>query len=150
MAPPVPHAEQLLWVGSTGSVYTLPMYRIAGIYAPANGEFSSPVLTVPTEPLWVNANVSWHGQLKTTFEGVRGCDEGCAAYLYAAVLDAASGEELEGFGVAQTVPMMDVDGQRLPLRWKNGRDTASLVGKRVRVRLYFRDAYVYALGAGGG
>jgi hypothetical protein len=33
MAPPVPHADELLWVGST--VYSLPIFRIAGIYAPA-------------------------------------------------------------------------------------------------------------------
>ena len=27
MAPPVAHQDQLLWVGSTGRVYTLPMHR---------------------------------------------------------------------------------------------------------------------------
>ena len=61
MAPPVPVGDQLLWVGSTGLVYTLPIYRISGIYAPANGEFSSQVLTVPDTPLWLNVDVRWHG-----------------------------------------------------------------------------------------
>ncbi len=65
---------------------------------------------VPAEPLWVNVNVSWFDTLGTTFDGTRGCDEGCAAYMYAAVLDAATGAELPGFGVQDTVPMMDVDG----------------------------------------
>jgi|EP01049_Picozoa_sp_SAG25_P012304 hypothetical protein len=147
MAPPVEHEEQMLWVGS-GTVYTLPSLRLAGIYAPANGEFSSLAFTMPAEPLWVNANVSWHGQLRTTYDGIRGCDEGCAAYLYAAVLDADTGMELPGFGVEQTRAMMNVDGARLPLRWRGGRDSSSLEGRRVRVRIYFRDAYVYALGAG--
>ena len=55
------------------------MHRIAGIYAPANGEFCTPIFTVPPEPMWANADVSWHGQLNTTYDGIRGCDEGCAA-----------------------------------------------------------------------
>ena len=70
--------------------------------------------------LWVNANVSWHGQLKTTYDGVRGCDEGCAAYLYAAVLDASTDRELPGYGLEQTIAMMNVDGQHMPLRWRQG------------------------------
>ena len=105
--------------------------------------------------LWVNANVSWHGQLKTTYDGVRGCDEGCAAYIYATVLDASTDQELPGYGLEQTIAMMNVDGQQMPLRWRQGGggggapyDTSSLAGRRVRVRFYFRDATIYALGAG--
>ena len=92
------------------------MYRIAGLYAPANGEFSTPVLTVPTTPMWVNADVRWHGKLRTWYEGVQGCDEGCAAYLYAAVLDAETGRELPGYGVNATDPLVAVDGLQLQLR----------------------------------
>lgn len=61
------------------------------------------------------------------------------------MLDAATGAELPGFGVEETVPMMNVDGLRLPLLWKGG-DSSTLKGRQVRVRVYFRDAYVYALG----
>ena len=116
MAPPVAVRDELVWVGSTGRVYTLPAYRVAGLYAPANGEVSTPNFTVPSsEPLWINAAAKWAGR-----EVTGGCDEGCAAYVFAAVLDAATGEEIPGFGVKQAMPMKDVDGLRLPLRWKKG------------------------------
>jgi hypothetical protein len=152
MAQPVGLGDELVWVGS-GVVYTLPMFRIAGIYAPANGEFSTSAFTVPaTSPVWVNADVSWHGMLNTTFDGVRGCDEGCAAYLFAAVLDADTGAEIAGYGVNETVAKMNIDGLRLVLQWRDGAtgevvDTTSLGGRRVRLRLYFRDATVFAVGA---
>ena len=105
----------------------------------------------PRTPLWVNANVSWHAHLNTTYDGVRGCDEGCAAYLFAAVLDADSGLEIAGYGVNETRPLMGVDGLQLVLQWNGPAggavDTTPLVGRRVRIRLYFRDATIYALGA---
>ena len=41
MAPPLTLDGQHVWVGD-GAVYTLPEYRIAGLYAPANGEISTP------------------------------------------------------------------------------------------------------------
>ena len=63
MAPPVAIGDELLWVGSTGSVYTLPMFRIAGLYAPANAEFSTAAFTMPSEPLWLNAAARWHGRM---------------------------------------------------------------------------------------
>ena len=71
--------SQLLWVDA-GSVYTLPAERIAGIYAPANGEFSSPVFTMPdgatavNSGLYLNAAAKWQGRLITG-----ACDEGCNA-----------------------------------------------------------------------
>lgn len=151
MAQPVGLGDELVWVGS-GRVYTLPMFRIAGIYAPANGEFSTAAFTVPAAPVWVNANVSWHGRLNTSYDGVQGCDEGCAAYLFAAVLDADTGDELAGYGVNETVVKMGTDGLHLVLQWRGAKggevvDTTPLVGKRVRLRIYFRDATVYAVGA---
>jgi hypothetical protein len=46
---------------------------------------------------------------------------------------------------------MGVDGLRLKLEWlgANGElvDTVPLAGRRVRIRIYFRDATVYAIGA---
>ena len=50
--PPVPFRDELVWVGSTGLVYTLPALRIAGLYAPANGEVSTVNFTVPESALW--------------------------------------------------------------------------------------------------
>lgn len=145
MAPPVAVGDELVWLGSTGLAYTLPMYRIAGIYAPANGEFNTDVFVAAASPVWVNAAAVWHNKLVTG-----GCDEGCAAYLFAAVLDGDTGEAIEGYRVQDAVVMKNVDGQRLELQWR-GRGgavatTAALSGKRLKLRLYFRDAIVYAIG----
>jgi hypothetical protein len=38
------------------------------------------------------------------------------AYLFAAVIDPATGEELPGFGVEEAHVLMNVDGLRLPLQ----------------------------------
>ena len=36
-----------LWVGSTGSVYTLPLYRIAGLFSPANSVVETQPFDLP-------------------------------------------------------------------------------------------------------
>ena len=115
MAPPVAFNDTLLWVGSTGQVFTLPQFRIAGVYAPANGEFSTDVFTIPSTPMWANVVARWYGGLPSQHSG-GGCDEGCNAYFFCAILDAESGKELPGYGVNETVVRMDVDALRLPLR----------------------------------
>jgi hypothetical protein len=74
MAPPVSFDDRLLWIGSTGSAYSLPSYRVAGIYAPANGEFNTKSFAYPAGGLYVNAVATWHGDTVTG-----GCDEGCNA-----------------------------------------------------------------------
>ena len=93
MAPPVVYNDSLLWGGSTGQVYSLPQFRIGGIYAPANGEFSTQAFRIPSTPLWVNVVAQWFGGLPS-HHGGGGCDEGCNAYFFCAVLDAESGEAL--------------------------------------------------------
>ena len=57
MSQPVVFNQQHIWVSDT-AVYTLPMYRVAGVYAPANGEFSTKYFAVPEgglSGLWLNA-----------------------------------------------------------------------------------------------
>lgn len=54
----------MIWISDV--VYTLPALRLAGIYAPANGQFSTHVFTVPSSgPMWINAVALWKGQLVT-------------------------------------------------------------------------------------
>ena len=40
---------------------------------------------------------------------------------------------------------MNVDGIRLPLRW-NGTSLAPLAGSTVQLRIYYRDATIFAIG----
>lgn len=150
MANPVPYQDELVWVGSTGSVFTVPMYRIAGPYAPANGEFSTRTFLMPHEPMWVNVDARWHGRLNNSYLG-GGCDEGCAAYFYANVLDADTGKEIPEYGVDHAQPAMDVDLLQMQLQLRGKGDvitTSGLSGPHVRLRIHFRDATVFAVGAG--
>lgn len=60
-------------------------YRIAGVYAPANGEFSTRLFSMPNDgvdSLYINVDAHWHGYIVTG-----GCDEGCAAYVMVELQD---------------------------------------------------------------
>ena len=88
----------------------VPAYRLAGIHSLANSEFSTQAFELPSQPLWVNADVSWSPDPTGTLEGL----EGCSAYLMVAVLDATSEQVLHvpGFERERCV-MMNVSGTRL-------------------------------------
>ena len=152
MSQPVTYDDRLVWVADTG-VYTLPMYRLAGIRAVANGEFSTDAFAVPAatlgggsngslEGLSVNVDASWKGFIVTG-----GCDEGCAAYLMAELQDANTNRTIPGFERGNCI-LMNIDGLRVPLKWdRNGTVTAPpapAAGSLVRLRFYFRDATIYS------
>ena len=60
------------------------------------------------------------------------------------VIDATTGGTLEGFEKEKCV-FMDVDGLRLPLDWAGRSPQLEAL---VALRLYYRDAVVYAVGIG--
>jgi len=139
MSQPVLHQQHHLWVSDT-AVYTLPLYRIAGVYAPANGEFSSTSFPMPSSGLWINAAAKWKGNLVTG-----GCDEGCAAYIMVELQDALTQTTLPGFERQKCI-LMDVDGLQLPLKWSDA-STFPKAGTMVNLRFSFRDATIYAIGS---
>ena len=133
------------------SMIGVPTYRYAGLFAPSNAEFSTQPFVVPSlavgTSLWLNADISWEQHAG------QGCDQGCDAYVMVEVrsADAASsqgrvsvGEVVPGFEKERCV-LMNVDGIRLPLRW-NGTSLAPLAGSTVQLRIYYRDATIFALG----
>ena len=142
-------APRHVWVAD-GAVYTLPQFRVAGIYAPANVEFSTPPFTLPTAApssscrLTVNADAKWGALLQTG-----GCDEGCAAYLLAELRDAASGKPLPGFERGRFVPIVNATGLALPLLWQ-GAPALPAAGAPVFLRFFFRDTTVYSVAAACG
>ena len=133
-------------------------YRLAGVYAPANGEFSTKPFAVPSAAegglgrLWLNAAAAWAGNLVTG-----GCDEGCDAYIMVELQTAADGRVVPGFERKKCV-LLNVDGVRLPLRWKapGAGATATVAdgveqgppsaGTKVQLRIFFRDATIFAFG----
>jgi len=137
--------DRHVFVGD-GAVYTAPLYRLAGLYSPANGEFNTPAFVYPARKdgtaaqLWLNADASWQKPLQTG-----GCDEGCAAYLFCELRYASGNNSVvPGFEADRFATIMNATGAQLPLVWTPA--TPPPVGTRVLVRIYFRDAVVYALG----
>jgi hypothetical protein len=60
--------------------------------------------------------------------------------------DAASGAVVGGRTRGKCV-MLDVDGPQLPLKWEGVYDPIAL-GTRVTMRIFFRDATIFAAGSG--
>ena len=137
-----------MWVSrySNGTfLLGVPLYRIAGLYAPANAEFTTPLLTVggAGDRLWLNADAHWTPSAPDAPDGAvfANCDEGCAAYIMVALLDAVSGQVVANYE-KEKCRFLDADGQRLLLSW-DGRSPAP---GSYRLRVFYRDAVIYAAG----
>ena len=85
-------------------------------------------------------------------------------YIFAELLDANTGQAIAGYTRNESEAMMNVSGTRLPLRWRTAAHAAHdtsirkgtpcvppapgcpVVGAAVQLRLFFRDATIYAVG----
>jgi len=77
--------------------------------------------------------------------------------VFAELLDANTGHAIMGYTRDESVPLMNVSSTRLPLRWTTSVDKPApcippavgcpVVGAAVQLRLFFRDATIYAIGA---
>eukprot|EP00039_Didymoeca_costata_P007937 m.105565 g.105565 ORF g.105565 m.105565 type:complete len:556 (-) comp13880_c2_seq4:43-1710(-) len=140
MSQPVVYNNMHVWVSDSG-VYTVPLYRISGIYAAGNGQFSTRVFTLGetgTSAFYMNLDASWQGNIITG-----GCDEGCAAYVMVELQNASSGTVLPGYERGNCI-LMNTTDTHAPLRWKDA--PALKPGTQVRMRIYFREATIYAVG----
>ena len=132
---------KMVWVGS-GEVYTLPMHRGVGLYAPANARVKVPAFDLShatgATRLFINADAAWGPPLS---QG--GCDETCAAYVLVELEDAEE-NIIDGFDRGNFTPIMAQDGINLPLQWRNS--TRLPIGHgNVTVKIWFRAAKVYAV-----
>mmetsp|Transcript_13766 Transcript_13766/g.26693 ORF Transcript_13766/g.26693 Transcript_13766/m.26693 type:complete len:285 (-) Transcript_13766:64-918(-) len=132
---------KMIWVGS-GEVYTLPLHRGVGLYAPANARVRLPAFDfskiTPSTMLWINADAHWGPPLP---QG--GCDETCAAYVLVELED-ANGKVIDGYDHTHFNPIMNQTGIQLPLQWNNS--TKLPIGHgNVTLKIWFRAAEVYAV-----
>ena len=84
-------------------------------------------------------------------------------YIFAELLDANTGQAIAGYTRNESEAMMNVSGTRLPLRWRTAAMHGAegvhkekpcvppapgcpVVGLAVQLRLFFRDATIYAVG----
>eukprot|EP00946_MAST-07B_sp_MAST-7B-sp1_P004567 g4567.t1 len=135
-------ATKMVWVGS-GSVYTLPLHRGVGIYAPANARvkvqpaFSLDKITPKTQ-LFLNADAKWGAKLPAG-----GCDETCAAYILVELQD-GNGKTISGYDHKSFDAITDRDGINMPLTW-NGSARLPTNEKSIIVKIWFRAAKIYAV-----
>ena len=118
-----------------GKVGSLPEDRIFYVTCRANGEFSTPLFTMPATGLFLNANVLYPPQ-----EGPTG-----RAYVMAELRDEA-GKVISGYERAKCL-FANQDGHALPLRWSEA-DGRTLAGQTVRLKFYLRDAKIYSVTGG--
>lgn len=115
-----------------GLIASLPDDRVFHATCRANGEFSTPVFTMPEGGLALNAYARYREA-----EGDRG-----QAYVMAELRD-GDGNVIPGYEREKCL-FEDVDGRALPMTW----DSASgggLAGKRVAIRFYLRDAKIFGV-----
>ena len=134
-------ATKMVWVGS-GAVYTLPLHRAVGLYAPANARvtvsaFDLSAATAAAQ-LFLNADVHWNPPLLAG-----GCDETCAAYVLVELED-SKGNIIEGYDRASFHPIMNQSAINIPLLWNNS-SRLPLGHNTVRAKVWFRAAKVYAV-----
>ena len=133
---------KMIWVGS-GEIYTVPLHRGVGLYAPANARVIVPAFDLSgatfEHSLFLNADARWGPKLP---QG--GCDETCAAYVLVELVDNDTGAVIEGYDHTKFNPIMDADAINLPLQWNNS--TRLPIGRKsVSAKIWFRAARVYAV-----
>jgi hypothetical protein len=116
-----------------GKCASLPVDRVFYVTCRANGEFSTPPFTMPTNGLTLNADARW-----------RPNESPGQAYVMAELRD-EQGRVVPGYERDKCV-FENVEGHALPLRW-DGKEGSELASKLVRLRLYLRDAKLYGVTA---
>lgn len=139
--PPIRIGGDFLFIIS-GHLYRIADERIGGIYSKANAEFTTRTFEMPDAGLLLNANVaSRHVPAPEPF---------CAhaqGYIMVEIQD-ESGRPIPGFERDKAI-VLDQDSRAIPLEW-NGQDGTAIAGRKVRLRLFFRDSTIYGVAAGGG
>jgi hypothetical protein len=145
-------ADGMLWLWRN-SWFGIMLFRLGGLYAPANAEFSSGAFTIPaaTKHLWLNMDNRAH--LGQTGLGGDMPD----SYIMVALLPAGSDGSppnhtaIPGFEAERCV-LPKLSQQGYPLSWKQDNGTllsgGILSGTTVRARIHMRKATVYGIGFG--
>jgi len=142
---PLRYEDKLLFIIESGAkghspgppdgheVYGLPVDRLFYIGSMGSAQMSTIPFTMPDQPLYLNIEAGLHREeLLMRYQ----------SYVMAELLD-EEGQVIEGYDKGKCIGY-EINDLRWPLRWE-GQDATELVGQTVQVRLYFRDARIYAL-----
>lgn len=117
-----------------GSIASLPDDRVFFATCRANGEFSTPVFTMPAAGLTLNANAGYRPA-----EGATG-----QAYIMAELQD-DSDNLIPGYERDKCL-YENTEGRALSMVW-DGKNGGDLGGQSVQLRLFLRDAKIYGVSA---
>lgn len=121
--------EMLFWV--SGQVRGLPEYRLAGIGARSNAEFSSKPFKMPARELLLNATIpAGSGLFRQSYIQVEIRDE--------------NHKPINGYEREKCL-LQNVDDTRIPLSW-NGATGKELAGRKISLKFCLRQATLYMLG----
>lgn len=115
-----------------GSIASLSEDRVFYATCRANGEFTTPIFTMPAGGLALNAYAGYRPA-----EGATG-----QAYIMAE-LRAPSGAAIPGYEREKCL-YENTEGQNLPMKWED-KSGGDLAGKQVQLRFYLRDAKIYSV-----
>lgn len=123
----------------TGKVYSQLLHRASGIHAHVNGRiiFPDELMAPPTARLFINADVGWEGGLVAG-----GCDEGCAAFLQVALVDALTHHPIPGYSQGECDVVLDRDAANILITWRGG-STLLPQGRKFKVMVAWRDGTLY-------
>lgn len=99
--------------------------------------FPDKLMASPTAQLFINADVRWHGGLVAG-----GCDEGCAAYLQVALVDASTRKPIPGFSQGECDVVLNRDAANILITWRGGNPLLPQ-GRAFQVMVAWRDGTLY-------
>lgn len=132
---PLRREGMLRFYERNGAVNSLTDGRIFYVTGRGNCEFSTPEFTMPAQGLTSDANT-----LYLPRDGMNG-----RAYLMAELRDETN-RAIPGYERTKCL-FENKDGRALPLAW-DGKTGSDLNGKKLHLRLYFRDAKLYSVSGG--
>ena len=160
-----PGAHEHVWL-LNDKLLSLPKFRLGGLYSSANSAFTTAAFALPASGLFLNVDASFHGKWKGSGPATGtplGCDESCNAYVMVGMMRATAADDGEKEGDAKSYVngmepenciLRNVNSTHVPLAWTPspgeggaGGRAAALppAGTYVRLRIFFRDATVYAV-----
>jgi len=136
---PLRYDDKLLFIikpeasHTESEVYGVPVDRLFYIGSMASAQMSTIPFTMPDQPLYLNIEAGLHREeLRMRYQ----------SYVMAELLD-EQGQVIAGYNKEKCIGH-EIDDLHWPLRWE-GQDATELAGQTMQLRLYFRDARIYAL-----
>ena len=141
-------SDGMFWLWK-GSWLGLMNWRVGGLYAPGNAEFTTAPFAVPEQGyLWLDMDSRWGASATGCLSAYA---EQCQGYITVELLPPTGSTPIPGYEKEHcSLARFHGSEQGMPLTWVGAdrKPPPPVAGQVVRARIYFRDSTVYAIGAG--